>query len=118
MQLSSPRFKALAVTLGASFWFFVIITTLGIFQVEIWLSFFAGVFIFTQIFAKKISKGLDKFSLFNTKFFLGCLFIFVVSLYGIFFKLLRIDLLRLQKNENSYWLDIEENQTDNLGKQY
>ena len=118
MQLSSPRFKALAVTLGASFWFFVIITSLGIFQIEIWLSFFAIVFSITQIFTKKISKGLDKFAIFNTKFFLGCLFVFVVSLYGIFFKLLRIDLLRLRKNENSYWLDIEENQTDNLGKQY
>ena len=31
----------------------------------------------------------------------------VISIYGILFKLLRIDLLRLKKQKESYWLDIE-----------
>ena len=39
---------------------------------------------------------------------MGILFIFVISLYGIFFKVLHIDLLRLKKQSTSYWLDIDE----------
>ena len=35
------------------------------------------------------------------------LFIFVISIYGILFKILRIDLLRLKKQSNSYWLESE-----------
>ena len=34
---------------------------------------------------------------------------FVIAIYGILFKVLRIDLLRLQKKNDSYWLEIESN---------
>tara|TARA_B100000029_G_scaffold238814_1_gene235931 strand:+ start:883 stop:1107 length:225 start_codon:yes stop_codon:yes gene_type:complete len=71
----------------------------------------------TQIFAYKVSKGLDKFAIFNTTVFLGLLFIFMISIYGILFKLLRIDLLRLKKNNETYWLDVEET-SQRMRKQY
>ena len=54
----------------------------------------------------------------NTKIFLGLLFIFVISVYGILSKLLKIDLLRLKNNKNSYWLDIDNYTPEELGKQY
>ena len=118
MELSSPRFKSIAVTAGLSFWFFIIITAFGIFSFEILLIFIASVFTITQILSSKISKGLDIFAKINTKIFLGVLFIFVISIYGILFRILRIDLLRLKKQNNTYWLDMEHNTTDEMGKQY
>ena len=72
----------------------------------------------TQIFAKKISKGLDIFAIINTKIFLGILFCTMISVYGIFLRLLRIDLLRLKKQSNSYWLDVEQTKPDRIRKQY
>jgi len=110
MKTSSPRFKSLAVTAGFSFWFFIITTGLGLFSIEIFLIFVSILFTITQIFAKRISKGLDVFAIINTKIFLSLLYIFVISIYGILFKLLRIDLLRLKKQNNSYWLDVDESQ--------
>jgi len=110
MKTSSPRFKSLAVTAGFSFWFFIITTGLGLFYIEIFLIFVSILFTITQIFAKRISKGLDVFAIINTKIFLSLLYIFVISIYGILFKLLRIDLLRLKKQNNSYWLDVDESQ--------
>jgi len=107
MQTSSPRFKSLAVTAGLSFWFFIISSSLSLFSIEFLLIFIGVVLTITQIFAKKISKGLDVFAIFNTKIFLGILFVFVISIYGILFRLLRIDLLRLKKHSNSYWLKTE-----------
>ena len=107
MQTSSPRFKSLAVTAGLSFWFFIISSSFSVFSIEFLLIFVGILLTITQIFAKKISKGLDIFAIFNTKVFLGILFIFVISIYGILFKILRIDLLRLKKQSNSYWLESE-----------
>ena len=101
MQTSSPRFKSLAVTAGLSFWFFIITSSTGIFSIEIMIIFVVTVLSITQIFAKKISKGLDIFAIINTKIFLGILFVAVISLYGILFRLLKIDLLRLKKQNNS-----------------
>ena len=118
MELSSPRFKSVAVTAGLSFWFFIIISAFGIFSFEILLIFIAGVFTITQILPSKISKGLDIFAVINTKIFLGALFIFVISIYGIFFRVLRVDLLRLKKQNNTYWLDMEHNLSDTIDKQY
>ena len=70
MQTSSPRFKSLAVTAGMSFWFFVITSSIGVFAIE-YLAIFVGITItITQVFAKKISKGLDVFAIINTKIFL------------------------------------------------
>ena len=69
--------------------------------------------ILTQIFAIKLTKGLDIFAIVNTKIFLGILFISVISIYGILFKLLQIDLLRLKRHDETYWLDVEETKYDN-----
>ena len=118
MQTSSPRFKSLAVTAGLSFWFFIITSSTGIFSIEIMIIFVVIVLSITQIFAKKISKGLDIFAIINTKIFLGILFSTVISIYGILFRLLRIDLLRLKKQSNTYWLDVEETEPHRIRKQY
>jgi hypothetical protein len=118
MQTSSPRFKSLAVTAGLSFWFFIITSSTGIFSIEILIIFVATVLGITQIFAKKISKGLDIFAVINTKIFLGILFCTMISIYGILFKLLRIDLLRLKKQDGTYWLDTEQTKPYRIRKQY
>ena len=118
MQTSSPRFKSLAVTAGLSFWFFIITSSTGLFSIEIIILFVGVVLSVTQIFAKKISKGLDIFAVINTKIFLGILFIAVISLYGILFRLLKIDLLRLKKQNDSYWLDVEQTKPHRIRKQY
>jgi hypothetical protein len=118
MELSSPRFKALAVTAGFSFWFIIITTGIGIFSFELLGIFLAITITITQIFSVKLSKGLDIFAVINTKIFLGILFIFLISLYGIFFKILRIDLLRLKKQSSSYWLDLDDIKQSTIFKQY
>ena len=74
MELSSPRFKSLAVTAGFSFWFFIITTVVGIFSLEFFAGFVVILLIVTQIFALKLSKGLDIFAVINTKIFLDCAF--------------------------------------------
>ena len=117
MEASSPRFKSLAVTAGMSFWFFIITSSTGFFSIEILVIFVVSVFTITQIFTKKISKGLDIFEAINTKIFVGILFI-LISIYGILFRLLQIDLLRLKKQNNSYWLDIEQTESHRIRKQY
>ena len=91
METSSPRFKSLAVTAGFSFWFFIITSSTGIFSIEILIIFVTIVLSISQIFAKKISKVLDIFAIINTKIFLGILFITVISIYGILFRLFKID---------------------------
>jgi len=118
MELSSPRFKALAVTAGFSFWFIIITTGIGVFSFELLGIFLAIIITITQIFSVKLSKGLDIFAIINTKIFLGILFVFVISLYGIIFKVLRIDLLRLKKESTSYWLDLDDIKKSANWKQY
>ena len=118
MQFSSPRFKSLAVTAGFTFWFFIISASIGFFSFEVLGTFILVTFIITQIFAVKLSKGLDIFAIINTKVFLGILFIFVVSLYGIFFRVLKIDLFRLKKQGTSYWLEIDKIKQSTSVKQY
>ena len=118
MQTSSPRFKSIAVTAGLSFWFFLITSSIGIFSIEILIIFITLVLSITQIFARKISKGLDIFAKINTKIFLGILFGTVISIYGILFRLLRIDLLRLKKQDGTYWLDVEQTKPHRIRKQY
>ena len=118
MELSSPRFKALAVTAGSCFWFAMITAGIGVFSFEL-LGIFAAIAIaITQIFSVKLSRGLDIFAIVNTKIFLGILFLFIISLYGIFFKILRVDLLRLKKQSSSYWLDLDEIKQSTGFKQY
>ena len=118
MELSSPRFKALAVTAGFSFWFIIITISIGVFSFELLGIFLAITVTMTQIFSVKLSKGLDIFAIINTKIFLGILFVFVISLYGIIFKVLRIDLLRLKKESTSYWLDLDDIKKSTNWKQY
>ena len=118
MELSSTRFKALAVTAGFSLWFFIISSATGLFSIEVFAIFVAITIAITQIFAIKLSKALDIFAIINTKVFLGILFVFVISLYGIFFKVLRIDLLRLKKQSSSYWLDIDKIKQSTIFRQY
>jgi hypothetical protein len=118
LQSSSSRFKSLAVTAGISFWFFIILTTLNLLSYEIFIIFVISILITTQIFTKKISKGLDILALINTKIFLGIIFITLISLYGILFRFLRIDLLRLKKQNGTYWLDVEQTKHDRIRKQY
>ena len=118
MELSSARFKALAVTAGFSLWFFIISSATSLFSIEAFTIFVLITISITQIFAIKLSKVLDIFAIINTKIFLGILFIFVVSLYGIFFKILRVDLLRLKKQSTSYWLDIDKIKQSTIFKQY
>ena len=118
MELSSSRFKALAVTAGFSFWFFIISSAVGLFSLDALAIFVAITISITQIFAFKLSKALDIFAIINTKIFLGIMFVFVISLYGIFFKVLRIDLLRLKKQSSSYWLDTDKIKQSTIFKQY
>ncbi|MBL76677.1 MAG: hypothetical protein CL763_07125 [Chloroflexi bacterium] len=119
MKLSSPRFKSLSVTAGFSFWFFIIITTTGNFSFELFFGFVASLLVITQIFSSKVSKILDIFAMINTKIFLGILFVFVISIYGILFKVLKIDLLRLKKTNSTYWLEIEKSDImTKIKKQY
>ena len=118
MERSSSRFKALAVSAGLSFWFFIISSATGMFSIEAMLSFIAGIIILTQIFAIKVSKVLDIVAMVNTKIFLGILFIFVVSIYGIIFRLLKIDLLRLKTQKETYWLHTNDFKPSKISKQY
>ena len=85
---------------------------------EILIIFAVIVLTITQVFANKISRGLDIFAKVNTKIFLGVLFGTIISIYGILFKLLRIDLLRLKKQEDTYWLDVEQTKPHRIRKQY
>ena len=118
MEHSTSRFKAIAVSAGFSFWFFIITSVTGIFSIEIMLSFILGIVIVSQIFAIKLSKALDVFAIINTKIFLGILFIFLISLYGILFRFLGIDLLRQKKHKGTYWLDITNFGSKKMSKQY
>ena len=118
MKTSSTRIKALAVTAGFSFWFFVISSSIGVFSLEIFAIFVGIILTITQIFAIKLSRGLEIFAVINTKIFLGILFIFVISIYGIFFRILKIDLLRLKKHNTTYWLENEKLRQSNMETQY
>ena len=108
MELSSPRFKALAVTAGFSLGFFIISSATGLFSIDAFAIFVAITISITQIFALKLSKALDIFAIINTKVFLGILFVFVISIYGIIFKILHIDPLRREKQNQSYWLNMDQ----------
>jgi len=118
MELSSPRFKALAVSAGFTFWFFVITSIVGVFTLEYFAIFVAIVFPLMQFMSIKVSSALDTFAIYNTKFFLGILFVLVISLYGILFRVLRIDLLRTKKHNGTYWLDMEQLKPSRLLKEY
>ena len=77
-----------------------------------------SVFTVTQILSKKLSNALDIFAIINTKVFLGFLFVFVMTTYGILFRLLRIDVLRLKKQNTTYWLEMKQLKKLREDKQY
>ena len=118
MEHSTSRFKALAVSAGFSFWFFIITSVTGIFSIELMLSFILVIVIVSQIFAIKLSKALDVFAIINTKIFLGILFIFVFSIYGVIFRLLKIDLLQFKTQKETYWLNTKDFKSRKILKQY
>ena len=118
MELSSPRFKALALSAGFTLWFFVITSILGVFALEYFVIFIAIVFPLMQFLSIKVANALNTFAMYNTKFFLGILFVLLFSLYGIFFKILRIDLLRTKKQNDSYWQEMEQLKPSRLVKGY
>ena len=118
MKGASSRYKALAVTFGFSFWFYMISSGLGFFTLESFLIFILITGTLTQIFSVKLSKVLNAFAVFNTKIFLGIIFVCIFAIYGILFKILRIDLLRLKKQNNSYWLEVEQTEPHRIRKQY
>ncbi len=118
MELSSPRFKALTVSAGFTLWFFILTSIFGVFTLEYFVIFVAVVFPLMQFLSIKVSSALDTFAIYNTKFFLGILFVFVISLYGIFFRVLRIDLLRTKKHNGTYWLEMEQLKPERLLKEY
>ena len=118
MEHSSSKFKALAVSAGLSFWFFIISSITGMFSIEAMLLFILAIVITSQIFAIKLSKALDVFAIINTKIFLGILFIFVVSIYGIVFRLLKIDLLQFKTQKETYWLNTKDFKSRKILKQY
>jgi len=118
MNLSSPRYKALTVSAGFTLWFFIITSIIGIFKLEYFVIFIVIIFPLMQILSIKVSRALDVFAIYNTKFFLGILFVFVFSLYGILFRILRINLLRTKKQDGSYWLDMEQLKSSRVLKQF
>jgi len=117
MELSSPRFKAIAVSAGFTVWFFMITSIFGIFSLLHFVIFIAIVFPLMQFLSIKVSGALNTFAIYNTKLFLGILFVFVISLYGLIFRLLRIDLLR-NKQHDSYWLAMQSLKQSNVLKEY
>jgi len=44
--------------------------------------------------------------------------VFVVSIYGLIFKILKVDLLRLKKHSGTYWRDMEQLKRPRIFKQY
>jgi len=71
-----------------------------------------------QILSLKLSKALNYFAIINTKIFLGLLFVTLISTYGVFFRILQIDLLRLKKQHDSYWLTMKTLDEKRIFKQY
>ena len=106
MHLPSHRLKALAVTAGLSFWFFMGTSAAGWFTVEALAAFACALLAVTQIFSRKLAAGLEIFAVLNTKFVLGAVFVLLISVYGIFFRVLMIDLLYIKWRDTAaptYW---------------
>ena len=95
----------------------MIISSIGIFTFELLIIFVASLLATTQIFALKLSKVLDIIAIINTRIILGLLFICVISVYGILLRFIQVDLLRLRKQKESYWLEMDSASND-LRKQY
>lgn len=104
---TTPRIKAITVTVGISFWVIVLTTITDTFKIELIIPFVVILATLSQIFSVKLERVLNIFAKYNSIFFLGIVFVTLISIYGILFKLLRIDLLRLKKQEKTYWLNYD-----------
>lgn len=105
----NPRLKSLAVTAGLSFWFYVIASSAGVLEPWHLLAFASAVLAATQAFPSRVSRGLDAVAIVNTAVFLGLLFATLISLYGLLFRALRVDLLRTRRaGGGTYWLPLHE----------
>lgn len=107
----NPRLKSLAVTAGLSFWFYVFASAAGVLEPWHLLAFASAVLAATQAFASRVSRGLDIVAVANTAVFLGLLFATLISLYGLLFRALRVDLLRARgarggEGGGTYWLPL------------
>lgn len=102
----NPRLKSLAVTAGLSFWFYVFTASAGVFDAWYLLAFAGAVLAVTQAFASRVSRGLDIVAIVNTAVFLGILFATLISLYGLLFRALRVDLLRTRGDAGTHWLPL------------
>ena len=118
MKVSSNSFKAVTVSAAISFWYFIISSIVGFFTFETFIIFVVSIFLVTQIIKSKITGFLDILTLFNTKLFLGIIFLTTFTLFGILLKLLRVDLLRKNKQEKSYWLHYDQSPKSTPLKQY
>lgn len=118
MELTSPRIKALTVSIAFILWFYVGTSIFGIFSLLTLIVFTIVIFTVMQILALRIASILNIFAMYNTKIFLGILFALVISVYGIYFKILRIDLLRLKTTNNTYWLEMKNINEERIFKQY
>ena len=69
--------------------------------------------------AKPLDLGMDKLCDKNS-IVPPCLilFVFVITIYSIIFRVLRIDLLRLKKQDKTYWLEMEDTKHNKIWKQY
>lgn len=102
---TSPRLKSLALTAGLSFWFWILSSSAGMFEFAYLLAFVAAVLAVTQLLASRVVRALDALAVANTAVFLGLLFATLISLYGLLFRALRVDLLRTAERD-SYWLPL------------
>ena len=76
------------------------------------LIFFLGSLI-TFLYFFNPEEIIDKIGIKNSYFF-----VFVISFYGIFFRILRIDLLRSKKRDDTYWLEMEQLKPSRILKEY
>ncbi len=100
------RAKAAAVASGASFWFAVLYYSAG--QADFWpvAAFAAAAFGLALPLARRIQGALDAIAAANSALLLGAVFVTLVSLYGIYMRLLRIDLLG-RSEAGTYWVQRE-----------
>ena len=96
------RAKAAAVASGASFWFAVLYWSAG--QSDLWpvAAFAAAAFGLALPLARRISGALDAAAAVHSAVFLGAVFVALISLYGMYMRLLRIDLLG-RSEAGTYW---------------
>jgi len=109
LKASTPRFKAIILTIAFSFWFTILSPTfnLGYWSIQSFVIFVIITFVITQILAFRLSKVLDIVAKYNTKIFLSLLYVGLFIPYGILFKALKIDMMRLNNKEKSFWLEID-----------